>query len=654
MSKQCTITSLLSSKNLTKKQLLEKVTGVNEKENIVYLNNGNIGLTTLGTKKVSAYLKENNCQITLSTSLRRKLVLSKIIIESDTLNLINLAETVFVSKNTILNDLNSIREFLSTKRLTVQYKRSSGYKVAGKELDIRKALVETLKDILSYPVGSFFIVKYLDLSKKEITFLGKRLELLEDRLDILFTDESVDALPYLIYAIIVRARNTDKNFDFPDEIKDIKNTQEYNKTISLFWNYSDLTENDLLYLVLLVLSFNLVDSNYHFYNLDDLISKVDLFVERIEKRLAVTFDNKRRLKSNLLQHLRPALYRAYLGIKIGNPLTNQFFNEYEYFYLAVKEEMEIFKELVRNDFSPDEISFVAMILLSSLTGQSDELRDKPFTGIVVCKNGTSISKMLVDKLQKMFPLIYVKRTYSVRQYEQKNINVDFVFSTLKLNSDKNVFVVSPTMTVDDKERLENNVNQYIDTENDLKAKYIYHYIQDYLKEKDRKEIINQISRIFDKKDETESVNCIDQLVNSEEQITFVEERLDWSTFLPRVFREVLQRNSIEQNYIDYCEDSFYQSYETMIIGSGVLLPHAKADESVNKMDCQIHILSEPLISPNDEVYEVVIALAPDINNQHVNYLMKLNEGFISQQLKEKLLNSRFKSEALSFIKEVVD
>jgi hypothetical protein len=70
------------------------------------------------------------------------------------------------------------------------------------------------------------------------------------------------------------------------------------------------------------------------------------------------------------------------------------------------------------------------------------------------------------------------------------------------------------------------------------------------------------------------------LLKDSSQITIVNENVPWDEIIDLAFYEMGNRQSITHDYMEECKKIFYESYETMMIGPNVFLPHAAPDMGV--------------------------------------------------------------------------
>lgn len=570
---------------------------------------------------------------------RYNLILIDLILNEGYSSLQDLADRCLVSKNTILNDFKVLKNLLKNG-LSVTYSRKNGYSIVGSEFSIKNLLVATVKDILNSAAGTILLEEKGFVTETGVFLLRKRLEKVESRIGIKLTDMQLDELPYILQLVIMRCQNHKEDWSFKIEKYDIKHTVEYPEIKSMFWDYEFLNENDLLYLSLQVLASNMVESALQIADGNEISLAIERFIHTIEVNLAIQIARKSELKEKLLLHMGPAIYRNLMGFQITNPLTDQFMEENHEIFNIVLKSVEPFEDIIRHQLSKEEVVYLSMIVLGWIY-QTEET-EKIFTGAVLCQSGTSVSKLLLVTLRSMFPEIDFVGSYSVRQFEASEIIVDFVFTTIPLKSDSTIFLVPSILDRQSRVELKVQVTKEMKKNNDMMTKKLFESIKDYINDDNYADVNERIDSFFE--------DLVMEPVGEQEydnhffnfsidNINIVHDRIEWDDVVELSMKPLSKRNSVTQSYINETKKAFYDNYETMLIAQEVYLPHSKPEYGANKMDFQILIFSEPIPTPSGELVKVIVALSPDANNEHVETLIKLNNLFLDDELRQQIIDT---------------
>ncbi|MBC2270988.1 BglG family transcription antiterminator [Listeria welshimeri] len=581
-------------------------------------------------------------------NIRRKLIMIKLLLHNHYMSLGALADYVYVSKNTMLTDVKSIKENLHEFEIQLDYSRKDGYAVSGSEFLIRNLLAELIREVVQTPYGKFVLDEKKLITVSEVFLLKKRLEKVESKLQITFTDEQMEELPYILHGIIKRSKVTTKKWAFKIELYDIKNTREFPIMKEMFWGYDFLSENDLLYLSLQVLASNLVESALHFSDSEEIAYAVDEFIALLEMYFATEIMKKNEFKEKVILHVRPAIYRTILGFQINNPLKKQFIKEYTSTFNIVEKASKPFEKLVGHKWSEEEIVYLSMIVLGWMY-QIEETEQPIFRAVVLCKSGTSISKLLLENLKMMFPNIDFQGAYAVRQLKTVARDIDFIFTTVPVQSSATIFVIPSILSKDSRQTLREQVDKAIEMDSHKKTKELLAMLKDEIPEENIRLVQAKVESFFNKKEQPVEKKEPEQMRITAEQIHFLETPLKWEKLVSESFLPLLKRGTVDSGYINTCEEIFYQNYEQMMIGPNIYLPHAKPVNGVIEQDIQLMIIKTDTRTPANEAVKMMIALAPSEQNKHIPLLLKLNEIFLQPEILAELLASTNKKKIVEIL-----
>ncbi|MBC1319452.1 BglG family transcription antiterminator [Listeria welshimeri] len=581
-------------------------------------------------------------------NIRRKLIMIKLLLHNHYMSLGALADYVYVSKNTMLTDVKSIKENLHEFEIQLDYSRKDGYAVSGSEFLIRNLLAELIREVVQTPYGKFVLDEKKLITVSEVFLLKKRLEKVESKLQITFTDEQMEELPYILHGIIKRSKVTTKKWTFKIELYDIKNTREFPIMKEMFWGYDFLSENDLLYLSLQVLASNLVESALHFSDSEEIAYAVDEFIALLEMYFATEIMKKNEFKEKVILHVRPAIYRTILGFQINNPLKKQFIKEYTSTFNIVEKASKPFEKLVGHKWSEEEIVYLSMIVLGWMY-QIEETEQPIFRAVVLCKSGTSISKLLLENLKMMFPNIDFQGAYAVRQLKTVARDIDFIFTTVPVQSSATIFVIPSILSKDSRQTLREQVDKAIEMDSHKKTKELLAMLKDEIPEENIRLVQAKVESFFNKKEQPVEKKEPEQMRITAEQIHFLETPLKWEKLVSEAFLPLLKRGTVDSGYINTCEEIFYQNYEQMMIGPNIYLPHAKPVNGVIEQDIQLMIIKTDTRTPANEAVKMMIALAPSEQNKHIPLLLKLNEIFLQPEILAELLASTNKKKIVEIL-----
>lgn len=94
-----------------------------------------------------------------------------------------------ISKNTFLTDLKKLEQRLEDYHLEVSYSRQEGYHLVGSEYAKREMMITSIRGILKIPKGKDTIMDICQISEEMMEQVEKQISMIEERLQVRFTDE---------------------------------------------------------------------------------------------------------------------------------------------------------------------------------------------------------------------------------------------------------------------------------------------------------------------------------------------------------------------------------------------------------------------------------------------------------------------------------
>ncbi|WP_321386924.1 BglG family transcription antiterminator [uncultured Enterococcus sp.] len=647
------IDKILASKLLSQVDLATHLKEINHTlHSKLTVEEQQIYLSEKDREKCYRYLKKK--KVTIFTyyegKYRRALLLLHLLLSKEDMNLAELTDQLLVSKNTALAEIKRLKQELESKGIFLKYSRKTGYALLGSEFIIRNELVNTLKSLLKQPSGKYFLLETGFIKEHELLLLKNRLTNLQQRAQLTFTEESLEELPIVLAFLVKRAQHHKGAWHFKVEKYDIKNTKEFPMYAELFRHAADLNENDLLYLVLQVLSATIVKTKLDLSDSEDIVKATDRFIAFLEEECVMQFANREKLKEKLLLHVRPAIYRCLLCVNIKNPLTDVFIEEYRPLYEKINVGVGIFEELIGRAFPKEEVVFIAMIVISSMIHTRKAEKNQVFRAMVLCRSGMSISKLLLENLRSMFPKIEFVGAYAIHEVSETGFEPDFIFTTIPIHTEITTFLVPPVLDKEARAKIKNQVEVAINEDVTKKTKELFSYLSDLFPEFCKDDAFMRIESFYMKDEQPKIAVEEDHFLLTMEHITMVQSA-DMDEALTEAFQPLLDRGSITETYVEACRTVFHQDYPYMMIAYECYLPHVKPEYGVLNPDYQILFIQEKTELPNKESMRMMIALAPSIENQHVEWLLKMNQVLLESELPQKMTTITSEKELFLLIQE---
>ena len=390
-----------------------------------------------------------------------------------------LSKIYYVSKTSIVNDLNYVEEKIKIYNLKLE-KGKKGSKITGSERDIREALINFINMSTRLKENEKAISDRIDdetlkelihqFKKEDIYNIEKLLENVEKKLRYTLADSYyINILTHLLI-LLERIKNGVVKYD-TQKIKNYEVSEQNMYSISkelsddLLKNFDvKLPEEEIYFIYQYLVSSGIGNSkNDNNWELSQLMKQVKTQVKNIIKDIVIYFyeitkiDLKKnsKLYGSLILHIKALINRMEYEIKIKNSMYEEIKKEFPYMYEVTNQIMnKIIEKYKMKKISKYEISYLTIYFQAIL-----ESRKAIKNVIVVCSSGFGTSYLLKNRIQKIFPELNVKDVLSVNDLKNNyNLdNIDLIISTIHLKSiNKPVAYVSSVLNEEDVKLLNNN------------------------------------------------------------------------------------------------------------------------------------------------------------------------------------------------------
>lgn len=572
-----------------------------------------------------------------------------------------------VSRNTVINDLKQIKDWLTSFNLSLISYPYKGLKIEGTELAIRKALLavyrEEQRHLLDIPSSESIILSEF-LSEADINMLALIVSEAEHELQTIIADNSYfRVMLHLGMAIArVKQRRTLEKMPF---ITGIQETREYQAACKLkekidsYFNI-DFPENEIGYFAAQLVSSSLQNTN-QLGNINDQWLPLQMitraFIQAVEKELNVPLMNDAQLFNGLLAHLRPAIYRIKNGTTIDNPVLDQIRDNYTLVHCAVMKTITIIEAELDIIFNEDETAFVTMYVTAALERQKKQSRRTP-VAIIVCNTGTSTSQMLMTQLKKWFRIRLIG-AFPARQANEiiSRQPIDLVITTVPLElDDVEIITVNPVLSQEDLQNL-TMVLERLDGPQ-LLVQDIMKLIEPYCTIHDPTALRNRLKEYFHPEDAMPKINerranpVLIELLN-EKLIEVKADIQDRDTAVKRSGELLLKNGLIESEYVDAMVDNVHKNGNYIVIAPGIAMPHARPEYGVKDIGFSIVTLKEPIKFGhrlNDPV-RIVIGFCAVDHQTHLTALSELVDILNQEEKIKAILEATTSKEVMNIIKE---
>lgn len=573
------------------------------------------------------------------------------------LSLNHFIDALRLSKNTVLRALKALEKSITPYHLELNYSRSNGYYIEGAEWDKRQLLRDALNLLAETNNGYIQISEFAQLKEEELIYYKQKLESIEKELNVRFTDEQIAVLP-IFFLLILRRITKGKTikYDFEIDFDALVSTKEYEAIKEISEIIDTVNEEEEIYLTLQLLATNVSKA--------DILTKGELFRMQyalnemlllFEKGSAIRIENRVKLLTQLMQHMKPAYYRIKYEINLINPFYEANKEKKTSLFYLVKESMSPVEKFFGQSISDVEIFFISLFIGSHIIGTKDSEKEKgDLTAAIVCPNGTSVSILLERTLKKLLPEINFLPVMSIREFYKNKPSVNYVISAVPIKTTKELFVIKTFLTEREKRQLRQKVISSA-TELDqslLTPEKIIKVIKKHGAITDEMSLYHELLEMVEGLTipviENKKLNLIDLLKSSSIQI--ISETISWQETLIRLSQPLLKDKVIESTYVTKLLEEFPQIPPQIILRETIALPHTEPEYGALDVGMSLGIIKKGLSFETKKLYFVFL-LASNDKEKHVEAIFQLMELAGNKELLKKLRAVNSKEEVVALLYE---
>ncbi len=594
----------------------------------------------------SLFDQENLYTYRLSQEERQTIIAMILLNTKDYQTIASLSECVSMSRNTINNDMEKVKNWFFENRLDLMATKSNGFKVNGNEKQIRFGMVKLLMlnghVTLQYEDSEnsiFFrlLLKELD-QKQRLSHIEKIINKNEQEFGLELADFSYKEVLYYCLVLVYRIENS-QDIERVDSTASKESTRyQFARSIAdEFESEFDISidESEIYELVELLRSQSYIknmSSNHNNGNDNIFETEIEEFIRKIAVIFRINFHLEFHLYDMLICHMLTTVRRVRRGHTIVNPLLEQLKSQYPGVFKSIKQSIKGLEESVGIEFCENEISFITMYVVTVLEATRSE-RMKINT-VIVCNSGQGTAQLVFRKLQNANSRINVVDIVSSRQVNDMDYaDIDLIVSTVALKD-----MIRPYILVDalisekDFLNIQSAISEIVHkksqeeyAEINLQSEFIG--ISYFAEDSSKKEELFKSDKNFCDLLDLESIDLDVEVASWEESIRVAGDILVESGLSNQEYTEAMIRNVNENGpYI--------------VISKGVALPHALQTDGANEVGISLVRLKESVCfgSPENDPVKYVVALsllgAETIDRPLYNFTQMLATGTLIAELDE--------------------
>lgn len=581
-----------------------------------------------------------------------------------------ICDFIDISRSTFKGDMRIVREKFQEQGLKIISKANKGLIVQGSEIVIRKLLLEKFKK--SFEVEDKKLRFFEKISNKktgiiknyikteDILSASEYLEQVKKDLNKKISDEAYQILIIYILILIKRLENDlalDKNIQNQEFIKSTADFDAVKANIKMLEKNNSFLVNEfeIMKITEFILGSHTYNFKYSFYENWIYIEKLaDELINKVSEKININILNDTTLRDGLINHLIPTIYRLKNDIELENSIHEEIIEQYPVLYSEVKSALKKIEDFIGKEFSENETSFFVVHFVLSIKRMVERLETKKKI-LIVCGLGYGTSNLLKQEMEDFFD-IEVKDLVPLNNLKNIDINgIDFIITTAAIN--KNEFPV-PVIKVNSILTKENIIELLAagikNRKNRVNISEIVEIVRKYSDIQNEEHLTNNLIRYFENIENKKVENFIEPSLTDLLPMQNIKIEKDMNNWEEAVFEagKILEDNGyIKEKYIYEMIEKIKELGMYMMIGDGIILPHADIGENVIKTGISYLQLKKPVLFQNIEIKHI-FALASCDKKEHIKGLLELKENIDENNLKEILEKCSTEKEVFKIIKNI--
>ena len=564
-----------------------------------------------------------------------------------------------LSKTTVRYSLKELNKIISEYGLVIDMNNNRGYKIIGSEINIRKYIINILReyikntkekkieyDPLKKIIQKFYKKSRIEESKNTINkildYTGKTI-----------SDEAFETLQLFLFISVIRNKNGHEiEEDVENEIF-LSKTKEFSKIREILEKIENIKEKDIHYFVDFFLgsySYNLEYS--YFLNWILIESLIDQFIKLLSDKLKVNLTEDKILRKELLNHIKPAIYRMKNKFKLTESILSEVKKQYMELFIKTKSSLKIISDFIDLSFDEDEAAFITvMIQRAIMRNNPSTLLKKDPNILIVCGLGYSSSRFLYENINNRFQVNIID-IIPFNQLENYNYlkKADIIISTLDFKLDgMDVITVNAVMNEKDILKLKN----YGLPEKKSKIK-LSELLSIIKKVPDETELKKQLMRNFgeniydDMGEKSETGKSFVELL-SEKSIKLNVAANNLDEVIEITGQTMIDSGLVKEEYTDELKNQIIQYGKYILVGDKTILPHGQLLKNVRETGFSLITLKKGIDFFGSEI-KIVICLASRNKDEHLRAILELNRYLKNPDFENELLNKENSEELTDYLK----
>ena len=450
----------------------------------------------------------------------------------------------------------------------------------------------------------------------------------------------------------------DEKFDFSIlELRDLEKTEELHMIDKYF---QDLNVHERLYLTIHLLGskagsvIRLDDSQRDIQLFELALHLVDLF----ERQTSCDISEKNELVNSLYMHFKLSMYYYQLSIQISNTLLEDVKENYGNLYQMIKNLCESMDDEFPFILTDSEISYITM----HFGGHLKQVQGKFYALIrvlIVCPSGISTSTLLKREVEDLYANVTVIAATAAENIAQYKENIDFIVSTIDLDTDIPWIKVNAILTKDDKSKIASMMSLNMQTYKLNKDNFsgLFSIIQKYVDPTQMKNLKKDVYAYFREGNLIVDVVEEKQLrlkdIMYRDHLIRIDKDIMWDEAIRLASVPLLKTNIITENYINEMIGLVRDYGPYIVIKNRIAIAHAKTEAGANALGTALLINKKNIQFEDDLNIHYLFVISSSNPKEHLQILKDISM-LASDDIDLNALLDKNVDEIMEFIKKMVN
>ena len=594
---------------------------------------------------------------------RKMFMATLLICERDYRTLSNLADCMYVSRSTVVQDLDGLKAFFKKHKLYVVSHSNKGLILEGEEKNKRLLLLSMIKSNESVyreaPVFERLIRSLKEecrVDMEDLKTMEKVINLAEHFSGRFLTDTSFTNLKYFLVLSLYRMRL--KKYAEQDSKKNSK----YEMAGYILKQLSDFAgievmEEEIKFLGRILNEMRYIKKTTSNQEIVKMQVITRTFIEHVSIDIDLNLQGDYIFYENLINHLE-SMFSSAIQDNTVNSVVTEVLERYPKIQEAVQNNVSVLEEYIGRKLNEVEISYIVVHICAAM--ERNKNSTERYSVILVCNGGIGTSQLLLARLKKYFNFDVAD---IIPAHDLKNADIneaDVILSTVALDTDMEYIQVDPLLNDEDCINVGKKLSRLKGSHKAISRPKV--------KEKPEAVHMKRIKEILAADTPPEQmVFQIEEVVNEfchkevsmpllamlpSEAVRLNVSCESWQEAVRQSAQYLLRNGCIEERYISSMIENVEKNGPYILVAPGFALPHEALNAGAKKVGMSLIRLAEPVVfgKPEFDPVEWVCCLSAINKETHLKAMFHLVNLFHNQKFRDEIRDAESGEEVYNAVK----